>query len=133
MQVMPELSITLGGGNMSSIFPASLVRQAASLTFAGGDVVGALMKGADPMELFTGSLLNINVNEIMNFLPQVSGCVGCLGFAAEHQRERDHELPASGGWWLCGVLLQLLNFNVNEIMNFLLQMGVDAADGCGSC
>jgi hypothetical protein len=70
LQVVPEMSITLGGGNMS--LPASLVRQAASLTFAGGDVVGALMRGADPMEIFTKSLLNINVNEIMNFVPQVS-------------------------------------------------------------
>uniref|UniRef100_A0A383V672 Chitin-binding type-2 domain-containing protein n=1 Tax=Tetradesmus obliquus TaxID=3088 RepID=A0A383V672_TETOB len=84
MTVMPELSITLGGGNMSSIFPASLVRQAASLTFAGGDVVGALMKGADPMELFTGSLLNINVNEIMNFLPQVNSWV------SEHLQNLTH-------------------------------------------
>ncbi|WIA38302.1 hypothetical protein OEZ86_001642 [Tetradesmus obliquus] len=84
MTMMPELSITLGGGNMSSIFPASLVRQAASLTFAGGDVVGALMKGADPMELFTGSLLNINVNEIMNFLPQVNSWV------SEHLQNLTH-------------------------------------------
>jgi hypothetical protein len=67
---MPEVSITVGGGNISS--PASLVRQAASLTFAGSDVVGALMRGADPMDIFTKSLLNVNVNEIMNVLPQVS-------------------------------------------------------------
>jgi hypothetical protein len=69
LQVLPEFSVTVGGGNSSGL--ASLVRQAASLTFAGGDVVGALMRGADPMDIFTKSLLNINVNEIMNFVPQV--------------------------------------------------------------
>jgi hypothetical protein len=79
LQVVPEMSITFGGGNAS--LPASLVRQAASLTFAGGDVVGALMKGADPLEIFTKCLLNINVNEIMNFVPQVRWASACVQFS----------------------------------------------------